>query len=124
MKHLSQIVWIAAVSFAGELLNFLIPLPIPGSIYGLVILFVLLLTGVLKTEQVKSVGDWLIALMPVMFIGPTVGLLVTYDSYKDFLIPILIVVTVTTVIVMAVTGTCAQWLIRRTERKGEKRDAE
>ena len=124
MKHLTQIVLIAAVSLLGELLHFLIPLPIPGSIYGLIIMFLLLLTGVIRVAQVKDVGDWLLTLMPIMFIGPTVGLIVTFDSYKDFLIPLGIVATVTTIIVMAVSGTVAQRLIVHTEKKEGRGDAE
>jgi len=120
MKHLTQITLIAAVSLLGEFLHYLIPLPIPGSIYGLIIMFIFLLTGIIRTEQVKTVGDWLLTLMPVMFIGPTVGLIVTFDSYKDFLLPLGIVATLTTIIVMAVSGCTAQLLITRTEKKAQK----
>ena len=81
LKHLSQIAWIAAVSFGGELLNYLLPLPIPGSIYGLVLMLILLMTGIVKLDRVKSVGDWLVSIMPVMFVGPVVGLISSYDSY-------------------------------------------
>ena len=111
MKHLSKIVIIAAVSCLGELLNFLIPLPIPGSIYGLVIMLILLSTGAVRLEQVHDIGNWLITLMPVMFVGPTVGLIVTWDSYKDFILPILITCTVSTLLVMLVTGRVSQALI-------------
>lgn len=122
MKHLLQITIIAAVSLAGELLNYLIPLPIPGSIYGLVLMLLLLYFGVIEVRHVKDVGNWLLTLMPVMFIGPTVGLIVTFDSYKDFLLPIAVVVSVTTVIVMAVTGIVSQKLIRLTDKIRSRRD--
>lgn len=123
MKHLSQITIIAALSLAGELLSYLIPLPIPGSIYGLILMLILLILKVIRLPQVKEVSDWLLSLMPVMFVGPTVALIVTFDEYKNFLLPLLIVATVTTVIVMAVSGCTAQALITRSERK-EDRDAE
>ncbi|MBE6560325.1 MAG: CidA/LrgA family protein [Ruminococcaceae bacterium] len=123
MKHLSQITIIAALSLAGELLSYLIPLPIPGSIYGLILMLILLILKVIRLPQVKAVSDWLLSLMPVMFVGPTVALIVTFDEYKSFLLPLLIVATVTTVIVMAVSGCTAQVLITRSERK-EDRDAE
>ena len=60
MKHLKQIAIILAVSFAGEALHSLIPLPVPGSIYGLLLMLALLMTGVVKIHEVKAVGDWLI----------------------------------------------------------------
>ena len=121
MKHLLQITIIAAVSLAGEILNQLIPLPIPGSIYGLVIMLLLLYFGVIEVRHVKDVSSWLLSLMPVMFIGPTVGLIVTFDSYKDFLIPIAVTVTLSTVLVMGVTGVVSQQPIRLTDRVRQKR---
>jgi len=121
LKHLLQITIIAAVSLAGEILNQLIPLPIPGSIYGLVIMLLLLYFGAIEVRHVKDVSSWLLSLMPVMFIGPTVGLIVTFDSYKDFLIPIAVTVTLSTVLVMGVTGVVSQQLIRITDRVRQKR---
>ena len=120
MKHLLQITIIAAVSLAGEILNQLIPLPIPGSIYGLVIMLLLRYFGAIEVRHVKDVSSWLLSLMPVMFIGPTVGLIVTFDSYKDFLIPIAVTVTLSTVLVMGVTGVVSQQLIRLTDRVRQK----
>ena len=124
VKHLSEIAWIATVSFAGELLNHLLPLPVPGSIYGLVLMLVLLVTGILKVDRVKNVGDWLISIMPVMFVGPVVGLIGSYTSYKDILVPIFIICMVTTVITMAVTGLSVQGIIHLQGRKEDETNAE
>ena len=124
MKHFAQIAIIAAVSFAGELLNYLIPLPIPGSIYGLVLMLILLISGAFQAEQVKTTGDWLLSLMPVMFVGPVVGLIDSFDSYKDFLLPLVIIIPVTTLLTMAVTGRTVQWLISLQKRKEERGHAE
>ncbi len=117
MKYLSQITIIAAVSFIGELLAYLVPLPVPGSIYGLVIMLFLLLSGIVKLGQVKSTGDFLITLMPVMFVGPTVGLMDKFEACRDFIVPILICVTIGTVAVMAVTGLVSQAIIKAGEKK-------
>ena len=119
MKYLNQIAIIASVSFAGELLAHFVPLPIPGSIYGLVLLFLLLLTGVVKLSQVKSVGDFLISFMPIMFVSPLVALMENVDACKAFIVPILIIVTISTVTVMAVTGLVSQAIIKKNEEKEE-----
>ena len=42
MKLLKQFLIILFVSFLGEILNYLIPLPIPASIYGILIMFLAL----------------------------------------------------------------------------------
>ncbi len=117
MKYIHQITLICAISFGGELLNRIIPLPIPGSIYGLVTLFLLLLTGIVKLSQVKDVGDFLITLMPIMFIAPIVGLIEYFDEFSEFVIPMLIVATASTLLVMLVTGHVSQALIRRKDKK-------
>ena len=120
MKHFSEISLIATVSFIGELLHYLIPLPVPSSIYGLLLMLLLLVTHIVKLDHVKTTADWLIGLMPVMFVGPTVGLITSYDSYKDILIPIVVISLVTTV--LAVSGLTTQGLIRlQTKEEKEER---
>lgn len=123
LKHISQIGLIAAVSFTGELLNYLLPLSVPGSIYGLAIMLVLLVSGIVRLDQVKSTADWLISLMPVMFVGPIVGLIGSYNSYKSILVPLLLIVVVTTVVTMAAAGLTTQGLMGRS-RKGGAKNAE
>ena len=121
MKHLKQIAIILAVSFAGEALHSLIPLPVPGSIYGLLLMLALLMTGVVKIHEVKAVGDLLITLMPIMFVAPTAGLISGFDSYRGFIIPIIVIVLVTTPLTMVVTGKTAEGLMRVEERKRKER---
>ena len=71
MKYLRQFLLILFISFLGELLKYFLPLPIPASIYGMVILFIGLLSGIIKLDAVKDVGKFLIEIMPVMFILPS-----------------------------------------------------
>lgn len=123
MKYINQIAIISAISFIGELLAYFIPLPIPGSIYGLVLLFTLLLTGIVKLTQVKTVGDFLISLMPIMFVSPLVALMDNAEACKAFIVPILLVSTVSTVAVMVVTGRVSQAIIEKSEKKEDKNNA-
>ena len=80
MKYLQQFLLILCISFVGEFLKYVLPLPIPASIYGMVILFIGLLTGLIKLEQVKDVGKFLIEIMPVMFIPAGVGLMESWGT--------------------------------------------
>ena len=64
MKYLTQFLRILAFTLAGELLQRLVPLPIPASVYGLVLLFAALNTGLVKLEQVKDAGGFLISFCP------------------------------------------------------------
>ena len=75
MKYLHQILRIALLSFLGEVLNDLLPWPIPASIYGMGLLFVALSLKIIRVEQVKDVGNFLVSFLPVLFVAPIVSLL-------------------------------------------------
>ena len=73
-KYLRQILIIGGITFAGEMLHFLLPMPVPASVYGMALLFFCLCLHVVKEEQIAETAEWLLAVMPVMFIGPGVGI--------------------------------------------------
>lgn len=113
MKYFFQITIILAISLVGELLNYLIPLPIPGSIYGFVIVFLLLLSGALKLSQVKDTAGFLITIMPALFIPAGVGLINSFESIRAVFVPIAVITVVSTFIVMAVSGLVTQFIVGR-----------
>ena len=104
MKYVKQFLIIAAVTCAGEALHLLIDLPVPGSIYGLVILLLLLCLKVIKLEQVKDVGLLLVDIMPLTFIPAAVGVLQSWDLISGMLLPLCVIIPATTILVMLVTG--------------------
>lgn len=120
MKYLRQFAIILFISLLGELLRILIPLPIPASVYGVVLMLVALTTGILKVHQVKEAADFLIEIMPVMFIPAGVGLLESWPALQPVWVPIVLITLLTTVIVMAVTGQVAQKIIRKEQKKNGK----
>ncbi|MDD7148591.1 MAG: CidA/LrgA family protein [Lachnospiraceae bacterium] len=113
MKYVKQFLLILFISFIGEIFNKLIPLPIPASIYGMMILFFGLLIGIFKLENVKEVGSFLIEIMPIMFIPAGVGLMTSWVTLKKILIPVLIITALTNVTVMLATGHISQMIIRK-----------
>jgi holin-like protein len=113
MNYILQLTIILGVSFLGEVLNALIPLPIPAAVYGLVLLFLALITGVVKVEKVRAAGNWLIGIMGVFFVAPVVNLLDSWASVRRVLLPVLGIVVLSTVIVFAVAGKVTQWLRRK-----------
>ena len=117
MKYIRQFVIILFISFIGEALKYLLPLPSPASIYGLVLMFALLETKVLKVEAVQDAGKFLIEIMPMMFIPAGVGLLNAWDTLKPVLIPIIVILFVSTIVVMGVSGKVTQTMIEAEERK-------
>lgn len=119
MKYIRQFLWILLFSFAGELLKFVIPLPVPASIYGLLLLLLALVTGILRLESVKETSKFLIEIMPLMFIPAAVGLLESWEALSGILIQVLTATEVSTVLVMGVSGMVTQALIRK--KQGGKR---
>lgn len=123
MHYLRQFMIICAIALIGEMLSFLIPLPIPASIYGIVLLFALLVSGRLKVESIKEVSSFLLAIMPVMFIPPTVGLMDSFSLLRGSLAAYVTIMIVSTIVVMAVTGRVTQRLIRSEKQKEDHGDA-
>jgi len=120
MKFLKQFAIIAGVSFAGELLHHFIDLPVPASIYGMVLLFVLLETKVVKLPDIKETADFLIAIMPVMFVPAAVGILQSWEIIKPSVAGYLITTVAVTVIVMGVAGLVTQAIARARNKAAEK----
>ena len=119
MKYIKQFILILAISFAGELLKYLLPLPVPASIYGMVLMFLALLTGVIKLEHVRETGKFLIEIMPLMFIPAGVGLMSSWSTIKPLLLPVAVITVVTIVTVMVASGHTAQFILKREEKRGE-----
>lgn len=116
MKYLRQFLWILLFSFLGEALRALLPLPVPASIYGLVLLFAALELGILKLSAVQETGKFLIEIMPVLFIPAGAGLIDSWDALRPMCIPVIVIMIVSTVIVMAISGSVTQFVIRRGQR--------
>ena len=123
MKYMIQIGIISTIAFVAELLHFIVPLPIPASVYGMVILFLCLCLGIIKLEMVEDVADWILSIMPIFFIAPTVGLIEAFGDIKGQVIPLVLICLISTVVVTSVTGLIAQGIIRlRKEEKEGKKD--
>ena len=117
MKLLKQFLIILAISFVGEILKYLLPLPVPASIYGMVILFIGLLTGLIPLNSVRSAGNFMIEIMPVMFIPAGVGLMSSWGNLKPVLVPVIVITVVALLTVMIATGHVSQLVIRMQKRK-------
>jgi len=113
MKYLSQFLIILGFTFAGEALQRLLPLPIPASVYGLVLLFAALCVGVVKVSQVKTTGNFLSSLLPILFVSPTVGIVEDWALIQPKLLPIALLLAASTFLTFGVSGGIAQRLMRK-----------
>lgn len=119
MKYAYQIMIIGGISFAGEVLNKCVPLPVPASVYGMLLLLLCLCMKWIRIEQIQETADFLLAAMPLVFVGPGVALMESFGLMKGSLGVILFISIVSTALVMTVTGLTAQMMVRRKRNKEE-----
>ena len=115
MKVLRQFLIILMISLLGEILNRILPFPVPASVYGLVLMLAALMTGVIRVPQVKEASVILIELMPA-----AVGLMTAWDKLRPVVVPVIVITFVTTLLVMGVTGIVTEKVIEKTEKGAEE----
>ena len=121
MKYLMQFGVIIGLSLVGETLNAVVPLPVPASVWGMVLLFVLLCLKVIKPEQVQDAADFLLSIMTVMFVPVGAGLITSFPTIKNEIFGIFAIIIVSTVVCFFVTGKVAQ-KIMDSDNKTKKED--
>lgn len=124
MKYMKQICIIVGICFLAEVLEYLIPLPIAASIYGLLLMLTVLVSGIVKLQDVEGVADFLTGNMTILFIPSTVGIMASVTELKEMLVPLLLISVVTTFVIMAVTGWVTQGIIRRNKKDVEEEGRE
>ncbi len=120
VKYIKQICIILGICLLAELLEYLIPLPIAASIYGLVLMLIALSTKIIPLKEVEGVSDFLTENMAIMFIPPTVGIMASVEEMKAMFVPLVVISVVSTLLIMTVTGWVTQAIIRRKKVKEEQ----
>ena len=115
MKFFKQFGWIMFVTCLGEILKYLLPFPIPASIYGLVLMMLFLMTGFIKLDRVHQAGTFLIEIMALMFIPAAVGIIESWAQLQRIILPVSIITVITTVMVMVVSGKVTQFILEKEE---------
>lgn len=123
MKLIKECAIIFGITLVGEGVNFLLPLPVPAGVYGLFLLLFLLCSGIFKLEDVEATGNFLLDIMPILFVPAAVGLMDSFGLMKDILVPLIVIVVVSTIVVMVVTGKAAELVMNHlgNNRKGGDR---
>ncbi len=111
MALIRQFAIIAGISCLGEGLRMLIPLPIPASVYGLVLMLLGLMTGIIRLEKVQYGAAFLIEIMPLLFVPAAVGLTQSWSQLAPVWLPVLLITALTTVIVMGCVGRLTQGIL-------------
>lgn len=117
MKYVKQASIILSVCLVAELMEYLIPLPIAASVYGLVLMLLALVLKLIPLGAVEDVADFLVEIMPILFIPPTVGIMASWEAMKQMLVPLVVISVVSTLLIMGVTGKVSQALLRKGKKQ-------
>ena len=113
MRLLTQFLIVFGFTLIGEALQQLLPFPVPASVYALLLLFLALCVGLVKVDQVKQAGSFLTSLLPLLFVGPTVGIAEQWGLIAPKLVPISLLLLASTVLTFGIAGLVAQRLLRK-----------
>jgi len=116
MKMMLQIGFLFGVCLLGEAISIFLPIPFPGTILSMIILFLLLLFRVIKVEHIQQKADFLLKNMAFFFIPAGVGIISGIDLIRSSILPLIIVVVVTTVLTFAATALTVQGVITLQDR--------
>jgi holin-like protein len=120
MAYIKQFGIILGVTFAAEIVRYFVPLPVPASIYSLILMLLLLITKVIKPEQVRDAALFLVGILQLIFISAAVGLIESYSEFSGVLLQSVIIIIVSSVIVTVATGLTAQGIQNAAARKAKK----
>ena len=118
VTYLKQSAIIFGFTLLGEALHRLIPLPIPAAVYGLVFLFIALCLKIIKVEQIEKISNFLLMILPLLFVSPAVNLLESWEILAPQVLSIVLLVVSSTILVFAVAGVISQLLCRKEDGDG------
>ena len=120
MKLIRQVTWIIFFTFLGEMCTKLLPLPVPAGVYGLIFMLIFLMQGIIPLDAVEQVGNFMLETMSIMFLPAAVGIMTVTKLLMPVLVPYLVIIVLSTIIVMAVTGLVSQRILKITESREDK----
>lgn len=123
MNIMGELALIFGICLVGEGVAALLPVAFPASVISMVLLMVLLLTGVVKDRHIQTASHFLVANMAFFFLPSFVGLLEHIELLKSQLVPLLLIIVLTTPVVYLVTGWTVRLLMLRHRNRKEDHHA-
>ena len=120
MKLIRQTLWIIFFTFVGEVLNKALPLPVPAGVYGLILMLIFLMRGIVRLDEVEDAGNFLLETMSIMFLPAAVGIMTVTKLLFPVLLPYTVIIFLSSFLVLSVTGLSAELILRKTETKEDK----
>ena len=119
-SFLHQAFIFAIIMLISKGIAFILPIPMPASVIGLILLFVALSTNIVKLEQVEGLGTSLTGIISFLFVPSGISLYNSLDILKVYGGPILAIIFIATFVILAITGWSATYLLGLKERSSAK----
>lgn len=123
MKIIYQVGLLFTICWGSELAASALPVPFPASVIGMLVLFALLATGVVRVEHVREKSDFLLANMAFFFIPAGVSVVNYLGLLRDSFWKLLVICLVTTVITFGATAMSLKAVTALLRRAAQKRAA-
>ncbi|PWI58297.1 CidA/LrgA family protein [Sulfoacidibacillus thermotolerans] len=112
-----QVLLLILFSALGDLIKRILHTPIPGSIFGLLLVFTLLFLKVIRLEWLETGASFLLANLLLLFVPSAVGIIQYQHLMEAEGVRIFLVIAISTVLVMTITGWTTERLSRKREQK-------
>lgn len=122
MKYIYQFCILMIFVLLGEVCEHFVPLPIAGSIYGLVLLFLALMFGVVKLHWVEDVANWFHNTMSLFFVAPAVAVIDIWGNISDIWWILVLLMVAAYLVTMITTGITADALIHDSDKKRGRKE--
>ncbi|WP_157087738.1 CidA/LrgA family protein [Oceanobacillus damuensis] len=123
MLKISKIVFHIAVLYViflfGNLVQQTFNLFVPGSVIGMIVFLIFLLTGIIKVSWIEEGTKLFVNHLTLFFIPATVGVMNYMEIFSATVLWVVGIVLISTALVMAIAGMVSQWLIRKKEFQHE-----
>jgi holin-like protein len=113
MMVFKQLSIIFFIYLLGEAVSLLLPFSFPGSIIGMLLLFIALLLKWIKIEDIKQVSDFLLKHMALFFIPAGVSVMSSFALIQAYIIPISLTLILSCIFMLAFISLSVDYLVKR-----------
>lgn len=122
MEILTQLAIIAGICMCGDWISSLLPIPFPGSVIAMMLLFLFLGLKWIKEEQIQEVGDFLLKNMAFFFVPAGVSVMNYFELLKSSIVPFILICVITLILTFAATATTVSFVMKLQQKRRRKEE--
>lgn len=120
MKIIKQIGIIFSVCWISQVIEHFLPFSFPASVIGMILLFLCLVTGILKIGHVQEKADFLLGNMAFFFVPAGVSIINYFDILGSMAVQLVVICVVSTIVTFAATAYAVTLTVKLMNRRKKK----